>query len=74
MADAMSAVGISEASARTMTPDQWRMVATAAGCRPPNSEDTKEAVYRAMADQAAPVRMTVREWRERTETCSRQSN
>ncbi len=71
LADALSAVGISETNARRMTDKEWRMVATAVGCHPPNSEETKDAVYRAMAFHDAPLRISVREWKNRLEaTCA----
>ncbi len=67
MADILSANGISEDSARSMTAQQWRMVAQAAGCHPPRSESTRQAVYAAMQPAHAPTRMTVREWRDQVE-------
>ncbi len=72
LADAMSAVGISEQNARRMTDKEWRMVAKAGGCHPPNSQATKDAVFASMAFHDAPVRMSVRQWREKVEatTCA----
>ncbi len=74
MADALMAVGIPERNARLMTRQEWESVAKCAGCRPPRSEATKQAVYDAMADHSAPCRISVREWRNRVEeACSQNS-
>ncbi len=71
LADALSDVGISEQNARRMTDKEWRMVAQAVGCHPPNSQATKDAVFAAMAFHDAPLRISVRDWKNRLEaTCA----
>lgn len=65
LADTLHAVGISSDSARRMTTLEWSAVATCAGCNPPHSEDTRNAVYLLLEEMAAPKRITVREFRDR---------
>lgn len=59
--------GISEADARKLTDHEWHLVAVRSNCPPPKSQATKDAVYAALADQSAPVRMSVLEWNKEVE-------
>ena len=70
LAGALRAVGIPSHKARLITDDEWKLVARAAGCNPPNTEDdrTKLMVYGLLeAEEFRQTRMSVREWKARVE-------
>jgi hypothetical protein len=60
---ALSSVGIPAHNARLMSTEEWASVAKCAGVRVP-SDETKQAVYQALEDMAAPKHLTVREWQK----------
>lgn len=67
LADLLTSFGISSASARKLTAPQWKAAAEAAGCKPPNSELTRQAVYSAMRLTASESSMTVAQWKNHVE-------
>jgi len=67
MADLLVSFGISAVAAERLNDDQWRAVANAADCKPPNSETTKRAVYAAMKLTASESSMTVAQWKTHVE-------
>jgi hypothetical protein len=70
LAGALRAVGVPSHKARLITDDEWKIVARAAGCNPPNTEDnrTKLMVYGLIeAEEFRQTRMSVREWKARVE-------
>ena len=62
---ALASVGIPAHKAKLMTAEEWASVAKCAGVRVP-SDTTKDAVYQALEDMAAPKHLTVREWQKQT--------
>ncbi len=73
MATALRAYGITAESAQVMSDAEWGKVAQCAGCKAPNSQETRDAVVAKLDRHSAPARMNVIEFRKRTEEICRVS-